>query len=129
MLGGRGTGSFSLHTGKSKKDGYAMATDAIGMMAQDEIKKEMFIIIHPGKDGRFYVGSDDPKGLVALLLRKQRAYSRLTLKQVAQRLGQSSTQAYSRYEQGRAEPTISKLTELLMAINPESFASINIGAK
>jgi transcriptional regulator with XRE-family HTH domain len=55
---------------------------------------------------------------VALLLRRQREKSGLTLAQVAARLRQKSRNAYARYERGDAVPTIEKLEELLAAVAP-----------
>jgi len=57
--------------------------------------------------------------LLALLLRRQRERHGLTLAEAARRLGQSSKNAYARYEQGRARPTVEKLEQLLKAIAPD----------
>ncbi len=116
-----------LHTqGKSKKDGYAMAKNAIELMAEVE-GYPVTVTIKPGKGGKFHIGSDDVKGLIAFLLRRQREMSRMTLKEVATRLNAKSVNAYARYEQGRSEPTISKLAELLTVINPTAIPIITFG--
>jgi transcriptional regulator with XRE-family HTH domain len=65
------------------------------------------------------VGSDDVRALVALLLRRKRELSGMSLAEVASRLGIASRNAYARYEQGRAAPTIEKLCQLLHAVCPE----------
>ena len=57
--------------------------------------------------------------LLALLLRRQRERHGLTLSEVAERLGQRSRNAYARYEQGRAMPSVEKLEQLLKAIAPD----------
>ncbi|MEN8151491.1 MAG: helix-turn-helix transcriptional regulator [Planctomycetota bacterium] len=57
--------------------------------------------------------------LVALLIRRVRARSGRTLHEVAELLGSSSPNAYGRYEQGRASPTVGKLVELLQAVDCE----------
>lgn len=67
----------------------------------------------------FEVGSDSPRAMISLLLRRQRQTSGLSLAQAAQRLGAKSRNAYARYEQGRAVPTVEKLDELLKAVAPE----------
>jgi transcriptional regulator with XRE-family HTH domain len=57
--------------------------------------------------------------MISLLLRRQRQKSGLSLKQAAERLGAKSRNAYARYEQGVAVPTVAKLDELLKAIAPD----------
>lgn len=72
-------------------------------------------------DGRadFEVASDDPRPMISLLLRRQRQKSGLSLTQVAERLGAKSRNAYARYEQGIAVPTVAKFDELLRAVAPD----------
>ncbi len=53
--------------------------------------------------------------MTALLLRRSRIRSGLTLVEVAARLGEKSINGYARYEQGRAIPSIKKLS-LLYAV-------------
>jgi len=56
--------------------------------------------------------------LTAFLLRRTRLRAGLTLTEAAKRLGAKSLSAYARYEQGRAGPTIVKLSGLLAAVAP-----------
>ncbi len=56
--------------------------------------------------------------MIALMLKRQREAHRLTLIEVAQRLGQKSPNAYARYEQGKSLPTVEKLNKLMKAIDP-----------
>jgi predicted transcriptional regulator len=74
--------------------------------------------VYPGKAGAFEIDANRTGVLVALLLRRQRELHGLTLTEVAARLGQRSKNAYARYEQGRAMPSVEKLEELLSAIAP-----------
>ena len=67
---------------------------------------------HPGKDGDFEVSSSDTRGMISLLLRRQRERSGLSLAEAAERLGAKSRNAYSRYERGTSVPTLEKLNEL-----------------
>ena len=62
-----------------------------------------------GSGGNFEVGSADLKPLISLLLQRKRELSNLLLAQAAERLGASSRNAYTRYEQGRSVPTVGKL--------------------
>lgn len=102
--------------GRSRKDAFIMIADAIEMLANHRGFK---VDVHPGPGGHFEVGSDDLATLIALLLRRQREMRGLSLGQVASRLGQSSRNAYARYEQGRATPTLEKLNELLAAVDAD----------
>jgi len=108
-------GAFSQ--GKSKKEAYAMIRDAIEVMID---KRGFSIEIHPGKGSYFEVGSTEDAALVAFFLKQQRGLSGKTLEQVVQNLGQTSVNAYARYEQGASVPTIDKLTDLLRALEPDS---------
>ena len=108
-------GAFSQ--GKTKKEAYAMIRDAIEAM----IDKPGFTVdVHHGSGSYFEVGSTEDAALVAFFLRQQRGLSGRTLEQVARNLGQTSVNAYARYEQGASVPTIDKLTELLRALEPDA---------
>ena len=108
-------GAFSQ--GRTKKEAYAMIRDAIEAM----IDKPGFAVdTHHGRGSYFEVGSTEDAALVAFFLRQQRGLSGKTLEQVARNLGQTSVNAYARYEQGASVPTIDKLTELLRALEPDA---------
>jgi len=108
-------GAFSQ--GKTKGEAYAMICDAIEEMVD---KPNFSVDVHRGKGGYFEVGSTDDATLVAFFLRQQRGLSGKTLEQVVHNLGQTSVNAYARYEQGASVPTIDKLTELLRALEPDA---------
>jgi DNA-binding XRE family transcriptional regulator len=76
------------------------------------------VTVHPGKGGDFEVSATDTRFLIALLLRRQREASGLSLAEVAKRLGAKSRNAYARYEQGQSVPSVEKLSELLAVISP-----------
>jgi len=108
-------GAFSQ--GRTKKEAYSMIRDAIEAM----IGKPGFSVdVHQGKGSYFEVGSTEDAVLVAFFLKQQRGLSGKTLKQVVGNLGQTSVNAYARYEQGASVPTIDKLTELLRALEPDA---------
>ena len=50
----------------------------------------------------------------------------LTIKEVTMKLGQSSLNAYGRYETGKNIPTLKKFDELLTAINPNVSSILKI---
>lgn len=101
--------------GRSRKDAYAMIADAIESLVN---KTGFKVVIHPGPGAQFEMGASDEGALTALLLRRTRLRAGLTLAEAAKRLGAKSLNAYARYEQGRAVPTVVKLSKLLAAVSP-----------
>ncbi len=102
--------------GFSEQDAYDMIADAIESL----VDREGFRIeVYPGQDDYFEIEASDSAVLIAFLLKQERLKSGLSLKQVAERLGAKSHNAYARYEQGRSVPTVEKLAELYAAVSPE----------
>ena len=111
--------------GRTKREAFAMAEDLIETMAGMQGFRAK---VYPIRDGSFELGANRVDVLLALLLRRQRERQGLTLADVAARLGQRSKNAYARYEQGRAMPTVAKLEELLRAVAPSHRIIWNIAA-
>jgi hypothetical protein len=99
--------------GRTKRDALGMIADAVETLAN---KPGFKLDVFPGPGEHFEVGSEDQATLVAVLLKRARQRAGLTLAQVAQRLGSTSINAYARYEQGRAIPTVKKLSQLFAAV-------------
>jgi len=95
------------------KEALKMVADMVETMAN---KEGFRVEVSFGSGSEFEVGSADPKPLISLLLKRKRELSGLSLSQAAERLGASSRNAYARYEQGRSDPTVKKLSELLHAV-------------
>ena len=106
----------ALTQGRTRREALLMAKDLVETLAD---RDEFEVTVHPGTAGGFEIEANHVGTLVALLLRRQRERRGLTLAEVAERLGQTSRNAYARYEQGRAMPTVEKLEQLLSAIAPE----------
>ncbi len=103
--------------GRTRPEAFEMIADAVECL----IDRDGFeITIHHGTDEYFEISSESESELVALLLRRQRAIHRLTLEQMAGRLGARSLNSYARYEQGRAMPSVAKLSALLSALSEGS---------
>lgn len=102
--------------GRTKREALVMAKDLIETMAGTPGFK---VTVYPGSRETFEVGANRVRMLLALLLRRQRERQGLTLAEAAERLGQRSRNAYARYEQGKAMPTVEKLEQLLKAIAPD----------
>ncbi len=120
--------------GKAFKDGAFWLADIpfLELMTQGRTKKELLLMVEDlfislvdkkgfevcvecSKDGLLEVGSNDNKVMIGLLLKRKRQLSKLTVQDVADRLGSTSKTAYARYEQGKTLPSIDKLQELLKA--------------
>lgn len=101
--------------GKSRSDAFAMIADAVQQLVD---RKGFRVTVHPGDGESFELGSNEPAALTALMLRRLRSRAGLTLAEVAERLDAKSLNAWARYEQGRAVPTIVKLSELFAAVAP-----------
>ena len=71
-----------------------------------------------------YITSNDSARLTATLLRHQREFHQLSLADVAERLQLKSRSTYARYEQGTAEPTMTRMQELLAVVAPELVLSV-----
>ncbi len=101
--------------GRTKKEALSMMVDAMETLVN---RKGFHADIQASKNGKVSVGTNDLALLIALLLKRKREKSGLSLEEVSRRLGVRSRNAYARYEQGTSVPTVSKLTELLRVIDP-----------
>jgi hypothetical protein len=100
--------------GSTRREALEMIADAI----EGHVDRPGFEVrVFAGAGGEIEVGSDDVAVLTALYLRRRRQASGLTLVEVARRMGARSHNAYARYEQGKAVPTIEKLAELLAVVD------------
>lgn len=102
--------------GKSKNDACTMAADAVEALID---KKGFKAVCVPSDKNTFTVSSADTATFVAFVLGRVRETYGLTAREVAQRLNSKSPNAYARYEQGKAIPTVEKLEKLLRAIDPK----------
>lgn len=99
---------------RTRKEAYAIAADLVESLVN---RPGFKVLVYPTRNGDFEVGVSDTKYLVALVLRRQRQASGLSLAQVARRLGARSRNAYARYEQAAAVPTVERFFELLAAVS------------
>jgi DNA-binding XRE family transcriptional regulator len=106
----------AITQGRTKRDAFAMAKDLIETMANT---RGFRVTVYPAGKETFEIGANRVGILLALLLRRQRERQGLTLAEAAERLGQRSRNAYARYEQGKAMPSVEKLEQLLKAIAPD----------
>jgi hypothetical protein len=102
--------------GRSQNEALKMIKDAVESLVN---QPRFGIEVHRTGTRAFDIGSHDSAPLIALMLRRQREARGISLSEMATRLGQSSKNAYARYEQGKAAPTLAKLVELLEAVDPK----------
>ncbi len=107
----------AMSQGRTRKEALAMIRDWFVSMANQPGFD--LSVIETSRD-RFEISSPDTRTLIRLLLQRRRESSGLSLAEVARRMGARSRNAYARYEQGRAVPSLEKLDELLRAVGPES---------
>jgi len=106
----------AMTQGRTRKEAFTMVEDLLETLAN---RPGFSVKVHPGKHGDFEVSSTDTRGMISLLLRRQRERSGLSLAEAAERLGAKSRNAYARYERGTSVPTLEKLNELLQAVAPD----------
>ena len=103
--------------GRSRKDAADMLTDLIETMVD---RPGFKVSVKPlGEGGGVIVEANEPGRLIAQVLKYQREVHKLSLADVARLLGATSRNAYARYEQGQAVPSIDKMYELLRVVAPE----------
>jgi hypothetical protein len=107
----------ALTQGRTRREALEMVEDLLETMANSPGFRAT--VYSRGRDETFEVGGNRLGVLLALLLRRQRERQGITLAEAARRLGQTSHNAYARYEQGKAMPTVEKLEQLLKAIAPD----------
>ncbi|CAN2039681.1 Helix-turn-helix transcriptional regulator [Candidatus Magnetomoraceae bacterium gMMP-15] len=105
----------AITQGRSRKEAYDMVEDLLETLAN---RPGFSVKVYPGKHGDFEAGSSDTRGMVSLLLKRQRERSGLSLAETAERLGFKSRNSYARYENGTSMPTLEKFNELLQAVSP-----------
>ena len=112
--------------GKSKKDAFAMLRDAMVLLVH---RKRFRLQVKPFDNSTFLVETSDQTALLALMLKRQRAKHRLTIAQMAKRLRAKSQNAYAQYEQGKSQPSFSKVQEFLTAMNVNAVMAFTVFEK
>ena len=110
--------------GRTKKEAYLMAKDAIECLVDTP---DFSVKVLPDKNLNFYVSSSNMAPLIGLLLAQKRKEQGLTIQEVALRMGFNSSTAYARYENGKVNPSLDKLDQILKAINEDFEPIIKVG--
>ncbi|HYI12494.1 MAG TPA: helix-turn-helix domain-containing protein [Thermoanaerobaculia bacterium] len=105
----------AITQGRTRKEALEMIGDWLEtMVGRDGFSAQ----VHARSKSEFEISGSDAAAMTALLLRRRREASGSSLRDVAERLGTSSRNAYARYERGDAVPTVDKLDALLKAASP-----------
>jgi predicted RNase H-like HicB family nuclease/DNA-binding XRE family transcriptional regulator len=105
----------ALTQGRTRREALEMVKDWIETAVN---RGDFHATVHEKGRAEFEVSGSDATSMVALLLRRRRAASGASLREMATRLGATSRNAYARYERGEAAPTLEKLDALLKATSP-----------
>ena len=105
----------AMTQGTSREDALDMVKDLVETLAN---RPGFSVTVHSCGDGNIELGSDDARGLVALILHRHRTRNGISLLDAARRLGAKSANAYARYERGDSSPTLEKFSELMAAVSP-----------
>jgi hypothetical protein len=74
----------AMTQGHTRKEAFTMVEDLLETLAN---RPGFSVTVHPGKHSDFDVSSTDTRGMISLLLRRQRERSGLSLAEAAERLG------------------------------------------
>lgn len=108
--------------GKSQKEALQMIEDAIeGLMNCyfPNEAKDFKITAKDYKKGIIGVSSSNNSLMLAFSLRRQRELSKSTVREVSERLGSNSPNAYAKYEKGGVRISLDQYERLLYAVNPK----------
>ena len=106
-----------VHTqGRTRKEALCMAKDAVECLFDQ--KTAAAVSVADCGNNTFFVSCSNETALMALALKQQRTSHKLTIRDVAARLGSKSPTSYSRYERGTTKPSLDKFSQLLRAIDP-----------
>ncbi|HSX10912.1 MAG TPA: helix-turn-helix domain-containing protein [Chlamydiales bacterium] len=110
----------AMTQGKSKADAIRMAKDLVTEMIQSyfKTKGDVKVVVSNQSKDTLCITATEVKLLTALVLRRQREKSGLTVKEAAERLGSKSPNSYAQYERGLISVSIDKYEHLLQAANP-----------
>ncbi len=109
--------------GYTRKEALRMIADAIEVLVDgyfpEEKVKNFKIHVQDYKKDVIGITSSDNSLMLAFSLIRQREMSKSTVRDVAERLGSKSPNAYAQYERGKMRITLDQYERLLRAVNPD----------
>ncbi len=113
--------------GDSMEEAREMARDAVGLMLEDHTDgkvTEKDVKVIQGEFGSFEIETSATKALTTLILKQVRSEKKLSQAALAELIGSSSRNAIGQYEEGKSEPGLAKLQEILGAMGYEFKLSL-----
>lgn len=114
----------AMTQGRTKAEAFKMLDDLLKTMVEE---RPFRVVMGSEKGGRFHVEMSRDASVCALILRRQRAKSGLTIREVAKLLGASSLNAYAAYEAGKREPSLSQFDKLLSVVSKQDRLKVRVG--
>ena len=112
----------AMTQGKTRKEALTMVEDLVLEITksyfEDEVGRDFTVTVIDYKKDVIGVTANDNRLFLALSLRRQREKSGSTVREVSERLGSKSPNAYAQYERGRTSISVDKYEKLLTAANP-----------
>lgn len=111
-----------MSQGFSREEALKMIADAIEGLVTcyfPDQAKDFRVIVQEYKKGIIGVSTSNNSLMLAFSLRRQREMSKSTVREVSERLGSNSPNAYARYEKGRTRISLDQYERLLQAVNPQ----------
>ena len=116
----------AMTQGATKREAYEMADDIVDVIRNDVGMENLEYAVVKVKGETFYIDIPDSAGAAALILKRQRRKSGLSVRKAAANMGSSSPRAISGYESGARAPGIEKFEELLDAAAPGKRLVISV---
>lgn len=108
--------------GHTRTDAIKMIVDAIEGLVNcyfPNEAKNFKVFVQDYKKGIIGVSTSNNSLMLAFSLKRQREASKSTVREVSERLGSNSPNAYARYEKGRTRISLDQYERLLQAVNPQ----------
>lgn len=107
--------------GRTQKEALEMIVNAIEGLVNcyfPHDAKDFKVTVQNDKKGVIGVSSSNNSLMLAFSLRRQRELSKSTIREVSERLGSNSPNAYAKYEKGKVRISLDQYERLLHAVNP-----------
>lgn len=108
--------------GHSRENALQMISDAIEGLVDcyfPDQAKDFKVTVQEYKKGIIGISTSNNSLMLAFSLKRQREMSKSTVREVSERLGSTSPNAYARYEKGRTRISLDQYERLLHAVNPQ----------
>ncbi len=120
----------AMTQGRTREEALEMVKDLVKEMLinyfPNEVDDNLEINVVPYKGKLIGITTNNNSLILALSLRRQREKSGSTVREVSERMGSKSPNAYAQYEKGRARISLEHYERLLNAANPYRQSHLRI---